>query len=120
MTRSDPSTSVESRLTTLERQVAWWRLATVCALGLLALGGTMALRRPVPGPLETNSLTLLTARGRSVTLSLRPSGELEARFGRGSASEALGVRGTGLVLVDPQGRDVARLGEPSARQLTPQ
>ena len=37
-----PVPAVEARLSVLERQVAWWRRATVAALLVLALGGTLA------------------------------------------------------------------------------
>ena len=67
--------------------------------------------------LDAASLTLRNAWGRNVTLSLRPSGDLEARFGRASGSPPQGSGVAGLVVVNADGREVARLGEPTSRQL---
>jgi hypothetical protein len=114
-----PVPAVEARLSVLERQVAWWRRATVAALLVLALGGTLAFQQGVPGPVEASSVTLRAARGAAVTLSLRPSGELEARFSGSVQAMPRGQAGSAFVLVDPGGREVLRLGGPSARQLAP-
>jgi hypothetical protein len=75
-----------------------------------------AFRQPGnAGALEGSRLTIHGAQGRDVTFSLRPSGELEARFSRGAGAGP----GAALVLVNPAGREVAHLGEPVARQLAP-
>jgi len=118
MTRENLSLSVEARLHVLESQVAWWRRAAVCALFVLAISGTMAFRQLAPGPLEATSLTLRAPRG-AVTLSLRPSGDLEARFSRSADPVPRGQGGGAFVLVSPDGRELLRIGEPSARQLAP-
>ena len=110
MTCEQRASSVEARLDALERQAAVWRRIAICTLCMLAIGGTMAFRQLAPGPLESSSQTMLAPRGDAVTLSLRPSGALEARFSRSAA---------GLTLVNPGGREVLRLGDPSARQLAP-
>ena len=113
------SPSVEVRLGALERQVAWWRRAAVGMLFVLAMAGTMAFQRLAPGPLEASSLTLRAPRGAAVTLSLRPWGDLEARFSRSVDPTPRGPSGSAFVLVNPDGREVLRLGDPSARQLAP-
>lgn len=113
------SPPVAARLEALERQAAWWRRATVCALFVLAIGGTMAFRRLTPGPLEATSLTLRAPRGAAVTLSLGTSGDLEAHFAGGADATLHGPRGNGLVLVNPEGREVVRIGEPFVRQVAP-
>jgi len=113
------SPTVEVRLSALERQVAWWQRATVATLFVLAIGGTMAFQQLAPRPLEASSLTLRAPRGAAVTLSLRPSGDLEARFSRSADTAPRGPGGSSFVLVNPDGREVLRLGEPSARQLAP-
>jgi hypothetical protein len=112
------SPSVEARLDALERQVGRWR-ATAGMMLVLAIGGTMAFRQLVPGPLEASSLTLRGQRGASVTLSVRSSGDLEARFSRSSNPAPHLPGGIGLVLVDPAGREVLRMGDASPRQLAP-
>ena len=110
--------SIEARLALLERQVKWWRLAAAAMVAILVVGGVTAFQQPGSiGKLEATSLTLRNSWGASVTLSLRSSGDLEARFSRasGTPSQASGV--AGIVLVSPDGREVARLGEPTSRQL---
>jgi hypothetical protein len=109
---------VEARLDALERQVTVWRRAAIGAVFVLAIGGTVAFRQLAPVPLEATSLTLRAARG-AVTLSLRPSGDLEARFSRSADNASLVGAGSALVLVNPDGREVIRIGAPSARQLAP-
>jgi len=110
--------STEARLATLERQVKWWRVATLGTLAALVLGGATAFRQPgAVGPLEATSLVLRNADGTSVTLSLRPLGDLEARFGQASGGSLPEVRVAGLVLVNAAGREVGRLGEPTMRRL---
>jgi hypothetical protein len=114
---ASPSSS-EARLAILERQVKWWRLIAVGLVAALVLGGVTAFQQPSgAGKLEATSLTLRNARGGSVTLSLRSSGDLEARFSRASGSPPQGSAVAGLVLVNADGREVARLGEPTSRQL---
>jgi hypothetical protein len=111
-------TSIEARLALLERQVKWWRLAAVGMVAALVLGGVTAFQQPGgAAKLEATSLTLRNAWGGSVTLSLRPSGDLEARFSRASGSPPQGHGVAGIVLVNADGREVARLGEPTSRQL---
>jgi hypothetical protein len=88
-------------------------------LFVLAIAGTVGFQQRAPGPLEASSLTLRAPRGAAVTLSLRPSGDLEARFGRNADPTPRGAGGNAFVLVNPDGREVLRLGEPSARQLAP-
>jgi hypothetical protein len=115
---SSPS-STEARLASLERQVKWWRLAAVGLVAALVLGSVTAFQQPgTTGKLEAASLTLRNSWGGSVTLSLRPSGDLEARFSRasGTAPQAW-VGKAGLVVVKADGREVARLGEPTSQQL---
>src|SRR4051812_29763373 len=119
MTCEKPAPSVEARLESLERQIARWRRAALCTVFVLAIGGTMAFRHLVPGPLEASSLTLRGSRGAAVTLSLRPSGDLEARFTRSADPVPRGPGGNGFALVSPDGREVLRIGEVSARQLSP-
>jgi hypothetical protein len=109
---------VDARLDALERQVTWWRRAAIGAVFVLAIGGTMAFRKLAPGPLEATSLTLRAAQG-AVTLSLRPSGDLEARFSRSAGGAPQIGAGSALVLVNPDGREVIRIGAPTARQLAP-
>ena len=117
--RGDPRTDgIEARLDALERQITWWRRAALGAVSVLAIGGTMAFRQLAPGPIEASSLTLRAARG-AVTLSLRPSGELEARFSRSADNSPPIGGGSGMVLVNPDGREVMRIGAPTARQLAP-
>jgi hypothetical protein len=111
-----PSSS-EARLAILERQVKWWRLVTVGLVAALVLGGLTAFQQPGAGKLEATSLTLHNASGGRVTLSLRSSGDLEARFSRATGSPLKGLAVAGLVVVNADGREVARLGEPTSRQL---
>jgi hypothetical protein len=109
---------IEARLAILERQLKWWRLGAVGALVALVLGGVTAFQQPGGiGKLDATSLTLRNARGASVTLSLRSSGDLEARFSRAAGSAVPELSVAGLVLVNADGREVARLGEPTSRQL---
>ena len=110
--------AIGARLDALERQITWWRRAAICSVFVLAIGGTMAFRQLAPGPIEATSLTLRAARG-TVTLSLRPSGDLEARFSRSAENPPPLGAGSGLVLVNPDGREVMRIGAPTARQLAP-
>ena len=110
--------SVDDRLEALERQVAMWRRATVCTLSVLAVGGMMAFRQLAAPALAASSLTLRTAHS-TVTLSLRASGDLEARFSRDDDNGPRPVGGSGLALVNPSGREVLRIGDVSARQLAP-
>jgi hypothetical protein len=109
---------IEARLDALERQVTWWRRAAIGVVFVLAIGGTLAFRQVAPGPIEATSLTLRTVRG-AVTLSLRTSGMLEARFSRSADNPPPIGEGSGLVIVNPEGREVMRIGAPSARQLAP-
>ena len=110
--------SIEARLARLERQVKWWRFAAIGLVVALVLGGVTAFQQPNgAAKLDAASLTLRNAWGRNVTLSLRPSGDLEARFGRASGSPPQGSGVAGLVVVNADGREVARLGEPTSRQL---
>jgi hypothetical protein len=108
--------SVEARLARLERQVKWWRFTAIGLVAALVLGGVTAFQQP-GSKLDATSLTLRNAWGGSVTLSLRSSGDLEARFSRASGSPPQGLGVAGLVLVNAEGREVARLGEPTSRQL---
>ena len=112
-------TSIEARLTLLERQVKWWRFAAVSLVFTLVLGGVTAFQLPgTAGKIEATSLTLRNSPwGGSVTLSLRSSGDLEARFTRASGSPQQGAGVAGIALVNADGREVARLGEPTSRQL---
>lgn len=110
------SPSIEARLSALERQVTRWRRAAVFTVFVLGIGATMAFMQLGPVPLDTGSLTLHGSRGASVTLTLRPSCDLEARF-TGITGIGPNGRGSGLALVNPAGREVVRLGEPSARPL---
>jgi hypothetical protein len=111
-------TSIEARLALLERQVMWWRLAAIGMVVALVLGGVTAFQQPGgAAKLEATSLTLRNAWGGSVTLSLRSSGDLEARFSRASGSPPQGYGVAGIVLLNADGREVARLGEPTSRQL---
>jgi hypothetical protein len=119
MKKSTTAASLDHRVAALEHQVVVWRRAAACALVLLALGGTMAFRQLAPGPIEASSLTLHGQRGTAVTLSLRPSGDLEARFKNGTEPAPLMRGGSGFSIVNPEGREVLRLGSPSARQLAP-
>ena len=116
-----PSTvaSLNQRLTALEHQVTYWRRAAAAALALLVLGATMAFSQLAPGPIEASSLTLRGPRGSAVTLSLQASGDLEARFSNGADAASLARGGSGFSLVGPSGREVARIGSPTARQLAP-
>lgn len=111
---------LEVRLDAAERQAKRWRRVALGMVTLLALGGAMAFRHTdAPGPLEGSSLTLTNPQGRAVRLSLRPSGELELRF-TGDETDAGPQRdNTGLILVSRTGREVVRLGEPSARRIAP-
>jgi hypothetical protein len=112
------SASIEARLALLERQMNWWRFAAIGLVAALVLGGVTAFQQPnAAAKLEATSLTLRNSWGGSVTLSLRSSGDLEARFNRasGSAPRSFGV--AGIVVVNADGREVARLGEPTSRQL---
>jgi len=109
----------EARLDALERQVTVWRRAAIGAVFVLAIGGSMAFRQLAPAPLEATSLILRGVRGAAVTLSLRPSGELEARFSRSAENAPPMAEASGLVLVNPDGREVMRIGAPTARQLAP-
>lgn len=119
MTTVTVSLSIEARLAMLERRLVLWRRLAVCIAILLGLAGGLGFRRLAPGPLEASSLTFVGTRGNTVTLSLRPSGELEARFGQRAQSAMPLPVAAGLVLVSPRGRELVRLGEPSARQLAP-
>jgi hypothetical protein len=119
MTDPANSPSLDARLTTLERQLVLWRRLALGALGVLGLAAVLGFQRPAPGPLEGSSLTLQGVRGGVVTLSLRPTGELEARFTQGPGSAASHTDAGALVIVSRQGREIVRLGEPSARQLAP-
>ena len=111
-------TSIEERLALLERQVKWWRLAAVALVAVLVLGGVTAFQQPGGAVnLEATSLTLRNSWGGSVTLSLRSSGDLEARFSRASGTPQQALGKAGLVVVSADGREVARLGEPMSRQL---
>jgi hypothetical protein len=111
-------TSIEARLALLERQVKWWRLAAIGMVSALVLGGLTAFQQPGgAATLDATSLTLRNASGGSVTLSLRSTGALEARFSRASGSPPQGFGVAGIVLVNADGREVARLGEPTSRQL---
>lgn len=118
MIADERSAAVEARLFALERQVTWWRRATLSVLFGLAIGGTLAFRQLAPGPLEASSLTL-RGQGAAVAFSLRPSGDLELRFSRSTEAAGPFVRGIGVALVNPAGREVLRIGDPSARQLAP-
>jgi hypothetical protein len=110
--------SIEARLALLERRVKWRRLAMIGLVSVLVLGGVTAFQQPGGvGKLEATTLTLRNAWGGSVTLSLRSSGDLEARFSRASGPPSQGSGVAGIVLVNPDGREVARLGEPTSRQL---
>ena len=112
------SASLEARLALLERQVKWWRLAAIGLVGALVLGGVTAFQQPgSAAKLEATSLTLRNAWGGSVTLSLRASGDLEARFSRASGSSPQTPGKAGLVVVNADGREIARLGEPTSQQL---
>jgi hypothetical protein len=111
-------TSIEARLALLERQVKWWRLAAIGMVVALGLGGVTAFQQPGgAAKLEATSLTLRNASRGSVTLSLRSSGDLEARFRRAAGTAAQGYGVAGIVLGNADGREVARLGEPTSRQL---
>jgi len=113
-----PASSIEARLALLERQMKWWRLAAISLAGALVLGGVTAFQQPGgAAKLEATSLTLRNAWGGSVTLSLRSSGDLEARFSRLPGAIPQGFGAAGIVLVNADGREVARLGEPTSRQL---
>jgi hypothetical protein len=120
------SVAVEARLTSLERELTYWRGAAGLALVALAAAGTMAFRHGAPGALEASSLTIMASQGNAVTLSVRSSGELEARFsGTRSVTSGLGDSGArqnvsaGLAIVNPSGREVIRIGDPATRQLAP-
>ncbi|HEX7941012.1 MAG TPA: hypothetical protein VF488_04375, partial [Gemmatimonadaceae bacterium] len=119
MIADEPSAAVEARLNAVERQLTWWRRATLVTLVGLAIGGTMAFRQPAPGALEGSTLTLRGPNGSAVALSLRPSGDLELRFSRSPDAARSGPGASGVALVNPAGREVLRIGEPSARQLAP-
>lgn len=122
--------AVELRLVSLERELGWWRRAAGAAIVLLAAVGTMAFRQLAPGALEASSVTIRAPQGNAVTLSVRPSGDLEARFsgarGAGARSSTpygdvdIGRPGaSGLAFVNPAGREVLRIGDPAVRQLAP-
>ena len=93
----------------------WRNTAVVCAL-LLGATAFTTFRQGTSRSLDADSLTLHGAHGNSVTLSIAPNGELEARFDRGTTAPN-GSPGLSLVLVDANGRIVARVGEPVARPL---
>lgn len=115
MPDSTVTSSLDVRLTALERQMAWWRVAALAGAALLGVLGVSAFRQPGPHTIESDSLTLRGAQGASVTLAVTPTGDLEARFAGRTAERPQIVRGSALVLVDPAGRVVARLGGPTAR-----
>jgi|SRR5579884_3391689 len=115
MPDSTVSSSFDARLALLERRMAWWRIASLAGAALVGLLGMSAFRQPAPRAIESDSLTLRGAQGASVTLTLTPVGDLEARFARSATERPQVVRGSALVLVDPSGHVVARLGGPTSR-----
>lgn len=130
MKNDELAAAVEIRLVSLERELGWWRRAAGAAIVVLAAGGTMAFRQMAPGALEASSVTIRAPQGNAVTLSVRPSGDLEARFSGASGVDArsstafgdVGIRrpgASGLAFVSPSGREVLRIGDPAVRQLTP-
>jgi hypothetical protein len=118
MQKLDSAENVTIRLAYLEREARRWRIAAAVTTLLLGATALTAFREARTQPLEGDSLTLHGSRGMAVTLAVTQSGELEARFDQGAALRK-SVRGASLVLVDPNGRTIARLGEPVARQLRP-
>jgi hypothetical protein len=110
---------IELRLAALERQNTRWRLGAIAAVALLLIGAATAFQRIVPvTPLEGTSLTLRDDRGRRVALALSESGSLEIRFGPDRGPEQPGTPSAELVLVDPKGQRVARLGPMTAQHLS--
>ena len=116
----DDAALIPARLAKLEREAKRWRIAAVVMTLLLGATALTAFQfQAAPSkPVDAESLTLHGARGTSVTLSLNASGELEAQFERGTSGPQVS-RGGALVLLDADGRPVARLGPPVARQLRP-
>lgn len=109
---------IESRLATLERQNARWRLSAIALVALMLLGGATAFQRIGPAaPLEGTSLTLRDDHGRRVELALSASGSLEIRFGPDRGPDGPGTPLAELVLVDAKGQRVARLGAMTAQHL---
>jgi hypothetical protein len=109
---------IEARLAALERQNRRWRFTALGAVALLVLGGATAFQRATPAaPLEGSSLTLRDDQGHRVELVLSSVGSLEARFGPGRGTERPGGPTAELVLVDPNGQRVARLGSMTAQHL---
>lgn len=113
--------SLEARVEGLEGEIRWWRRTAIGLVGLGMLAGSLAFRRPQPspGPLEASALTLRNDSGTSVILSVRASGDLEARFSHGISLRTPYQRSAGFVLVNPVGETVARLGDPTVRPLGP-
>lgn len=111
--------SLDARLDALEREVRSWRRLALGGLALAALGASLAFQQPrvSPVPLEASALTLRNDSGSSVVLSVRASGDLEARFIRGISLAAPDPGSASLILVNPLGQTVARLGELSVRPL---
>jgi hypothetical protein len=108
----------EARLTALERQSRRWRFVALGAAALLLLGGATAFQRATPAaPLEGTSLILRDDSGRRAEIAVSSSGALEVRFGPGRGGERQGEPTAELVLIDPQGRRVARLGSMTAQHL---
>ena len=114
----DPAQEFSVRLAKLERETNRWRI--VASVSMLLLGATAftAFRESKAQPLDGDSLTLRGPHGMAVTLSVTQTGNLEARFDRGTATPQA-VQEASLVLVAPNGRTIARLGEPIARQMRP-
>ena len=119
MTEPAASPSLDARVASLERQLVRWRRLALATASLLLLAAVLGFHRAAPGPLEGTRLTLHNERGMTVTLSLRPTGELEARFRQGAESPTPNAPSGALVIVSPQGREIVRLGEPTARPLSP-
>lgn len=113
-----PADDVSARLAKLERETNRWRLAAAVSMLLLGATAFTAFRETRSQPLDADSLTLHGVHGMAVELSVTPSGDLKVGFDRGTSSPQT-AQDAGLVLVDPNGRTIARLGEPVARQMRP-
>lgn len=105
----------DARLAAVERQMAWWRIAALVSAALIGVLSVSAFRQPSTRAIEGDSLTLRGPQGASVTLAITVAGDLEARFARSAAERPQPVRGSSLVLIDPSGHVVARLGGPTTR-----
>ncbi|HYV97790.1 MAG TPA: hypothetical protein VE967_10070 [Gemmatimonadaceae bacterium] len=117
---------LESRIVNLERSMRRWKSAAVLACALGGGAAAAAFRLPQQHVIDADRIVLHSigdstgraAPNRRIELSVGAYGGLSATFARDSVpSGNVAISPSELRLTDERGREVGRLGAPSARPL---